>query len=80
MLDRASLRRTISFVAVVVDMNDPNQWTTHLLEANARLIAAAPDLLEACEAYVRAYEDVTGTIHVNDRVRAAIAKARGDAA
>lgn len=45
------------------------------IEANARLIAAAPDLLAACQAYVKAYDETTGTIHVNGKMRAAIAKA-----
>ncbi len=44
-------------------------------DANARLIAAAPDLLAALQAYVTAYDAGTGTIHVNDQIRAAIAKA-----
>jgi hypothetical protein len=33
---------------VVIDMNFPNTWDDDLLDANAHLIAAAPDLLEAC--------------------------------
>ena len=36
---------------------------------------AAADLLAACQAYVAAYDAGTGTIHVNDQIRAAIAKA-----
>jgi len=51
--------------------------------ANARLIAAAPDLLEALDALLYAYQDQgnTGSTH-DDKVlqaRAAIAKARGEA-
>ncbi len=47
------------------------------LAANARLIAAAPELLEACE---EAYESVNGMEHqlpgyVMNQLRAAIAKA-----
>lgn len=45
-------------------------------EANAHLIAAAPDLLAACEAYAAAYDAGTGTVYINDQMRAAIAKAR----
>jgi hypothetical protein len=32
---------------VVIDMNDPNIWDDELLDANTRLIAAAPDLVTA---------------------------------
>jgi hypothetical protein len=53
-------------------------------EANARLIAAAPDLLAACEAVLSNLDhlsDVWGqegvTRTVQDRLRAAIAKAKG---
>jgi hypothetical protein len=46
-----------------------------ITEANARLIAAAPDLLEALEEIVRK-DLLAGTI-LND-ARAAIAKARGE--
>jgi hypothetical protein len=52
--------------------------------ANARLIAAAPDLLAACEAVLSNLDhlsDVWGqegvTRTVQDRLRAAIAKAKG---
>jgi len=46
--------------------------------ANARLIAAAPDLLEAGEAVIAAWEsgDLAAAVHSLD---AAIAKARGQA-
>lgn len=48
-------------------------------EANARLIASAPDLLEALEALVwdRDVRDVA-THHDIGRARAAIAKAKGE--
>ena len=49
--------------------------------ANARLIAAAPELLAACEEAIR-YVDSKGSEHVNRvpfvSMRAAIAKARGE--
>lgn len=40
--------------------------------------AAAPVMLEALRAYVKAYDDGTGTIHVNKQIRAAIAAAEGE--
>jgi hypothetical protein len=51
---------------------------------NARLMAAAPDLLAACEACVHAFEEMgDGTITPDERIvlaqaHAAIAKARGE--
>jgi len=49
------------------------------VEANARLIAAAPELLEALEAVVACWNhhDV-GKAYVEDLARAAIAKAKGE--
>lgn len=49
-------------------------------KANAMLMAAAPDLLEALEALTANYSDVEpgGSVNV-DRARAAIAKATGQA-
>jgi hypothetical protein len=44
--------------------------------ANAHLIAAAPDLLAACEAYIEWRADMEV---IQERMRAAIAKARGEA-
>jgi hypothetical protein len=43
-------------------------------DANARLIAAAPDLLKALE-YILSYDD---TVEGADAARVAIAKARGE--
>ncbi len=53
----------------------------HTLEANARLIAAAPDLLEVlkelkeCSDYWSDYDVPLGIV---DRINAAIAKAKGE--
>lgn len=46
-------------------------------EANARLIAAAPDLLEALEGFVAEFGDKAVNANVK-KARAAIAKATGD--
>lgn len=43
-------------------------------EANANLIAAAPDLLEACK---EAYRIIHNDAYVNDLLKKAIAKAEG---
>lgn len=52
-------------------------------KANARLIAAAPDLLEALEELlgIAFHPNVSGNVYVSseDRARAAIAKAKGAA-
>jgi hypothetical protein len=45
-------------------------------EANARLIAACPDLLAALEAIVSPYGGVYGTLDIIEQAKAAIAKAR----
>lgn len=51
--------------------------------ANARLIAAAPDLLEACKAALAvatlAYRGVSAAEPLIEQLRAAIEKAKGDA-
>ena len=50
-------------------------------QANARLIAAAPDLMAACIAFVKAYtekiDDYDSLNVAEDHARAAIAKATG---
>lgn len=48
--------------------------------ANARLIAAAPDLLEALEAIAEMTHNAAGGMHaeIYDAARAAIAKAKGE--
>lgn len=46
-----------------------------MADANARLIAAAPDLLEACEAVL--LRDDVANDEIGDILRAAIAKAKG---
>jgi hypothetical protein len=48
--------------------------------ANARLIAAAPDLLKACEAAMRAFDDPDPISYqrASAKCAAAVAKAKGD--
>lgn len=69
-------------------MSNPGELGNHReCEANARLIAAAPDLLEALEVIAGGDVDVSGTAiivgtgasTVMRQVRTAIAKARGEA-
>ena len=52
-------------------------------KANARLIAAAPELLEACEATLDALTELIGADYdltgEQAKLRAAIAKAKGEA-
>jgi L-fucose mutarotase/ribose pyranase (RbsD/FucU family) len=50
-----------------------------MTEANARLIAAAPDLLEACEAAIKEAGDDKYVARYLDLARAAIAKAKDNA-
>ena len=59
--------------------SDPANPDKGLQEANARLIAAAPELLEALENLLKVHEGEGGTqYNAADIVRAAIAKARGE--
>ena len=53
-------------------------WTIAETEANARLIAAAPDLLEACEAALEDGQDYKLSETIKRRLRAAIDKAKAD--
>ena len=48
-------------------------------KANARLIAAAPELLAALEEVAAGYCGDFGPAHISTRIRAALAKARGGA-
>lgn len=84
--DNADDARAIA--AVVSNLRAPSE-----VEANARLIAAAPDLLEACQELIGVIDSVDGEadyskeewaalgsakLHAEDRIRAAIARATGE--
>jgi hypothetical protein len=49
------------------------------MEANARLIAAAPDLLKVCELALKSwFSGEVSEVHMETELRAAIAKATGE--
>ncbi|MDF1807946.1 hypothetical protein [Hyphomonas sp.] len=62
--------------------NRPSEWIQNAAIEAARLIAAAPDLLEALEAVSEALHEVEAgymsAFEVQDIARAAIAKAKGE--
>lgn len=63
------------------DPNEGDNLRGYCGEANARLIAAAPDLLEACKAMLACCYDLERndeTIAAVETTRAAIAKATGE--
>jgi hypothetical protein len=74
--DAAVIASEYGMIAVTVDdVGDESQQN-----ANARLISAAVDLLEACKRLVRGHEDGSEDIGaVVHAARAAIAKAEGGA-
>ena len=59
------------------EFHDGKRIVTEEMEANARLIASAPDLLAIVEGLMDAgYLDDTGGLH--DQARAVVAKAKGE--
>ena len=66
-----------NFASVYIDANLPDgfQGVPAIAQANARLIAAAPDLLAACEAML---DDHTTNGEAWLMLKAAIAKAKGE--
>lgn len=60
--------------AVIAEVRGP---TPEAIFANARLIAAAPELLAACELALVQMSELAPTLSTASYLRAAIAKARG---
>jgi len=58
-----------------LDIGSPD-WDEAI--ANARLIAAAPDLLEACEVFIREADNPPDKQQAYELAKAAIAKAKGE--
>ena len=75
-LDECFVARDGDDVAICADIIDPE--TGDPSEANARLIAAAPDLLEALECLLASVDHELYGIAIS-RARKAIAKSRGEA-
>lgn len=64
---------------MVVHTHDTEEEYGPIDDADARLIAAAPELLEALENLLKVHEGEGGTQHhAGDMARAAIAKAKGE--
>lgn len=61
--------------AIDGDYNDPDTWPQ--MEANARLIAAAPDLLLALREARDALNGAPNTVGLHSQINSAIAKAEG---
>lgn len=73
-----SLRRSGSGDVVVAPDNTPGEYAwLDVSEADASLIAAAPELLEALTALVNAVFNMEGEADAMNDARAAIAKAHG---
>ena len=76
----------MSCVSVVVPGCLPAVGADDAARANARLIAAAPDLAEACRMLVESYDADAGTYalgklyEAREAARAALSKARGETA
>lgn len=68
-------------VQIPADLNAYHPDVRECLDDNARLIAAAPDLLEACKLVIACCAGNPGQCHINasglEIVRNAIAKAEG---
>jgi len=63
--------------AIDGDYNQPETWP--IMEANARLISAAPELVEALVAFMKLAWNTHHSAPEYDVARAALAKARGEA-
>jgi len=72
-----SAQKHTALAQVVWRMEDEDR--SPVCEANAHLIAAAPELLEALQNLLKVHEGEGGTQHhAGDMARAAIAKAKGE--
>ncbi len=65
--------RRYEIAAVDGDYNDPDQWP--VMEANARLIAAAPELLALLREAAEEIQPFNRMADLSERIEAAIAKA-----
>lgn len=63
---------------IVAQCGSAGDHTDDTMDANAHLIAAAPDLLAALEAMVEPFENFANPPHPVPMARAAIAKAKGE--
>ncbi len=72
--DQINIKGDGFYVAAAIWMGNPGEQ-----EANARLIAAAPELLEALEAVLQQVDDDSSYEEMRADIRAAIAKATGEA-
>lgn len=70
---------SVAYVRAEVEEDDPDTPDAEK-EANARLIAAAPDLLDALKELLDQDEHGEDEIWVRNKARAAIAKATGEKA
>ena len=68
--------------SIQVSMNTPRPHKDEKDEANARFIAAAPDMEKALEMYIQAADTETPCVELfiwaEEAARAALAKARGE--
>ena len=69
---------TMLYPTTIAVCNSSTKLTRLEMEANAHLIAAAPDLYEALAGMLHPSGGVYATEAVQERARAALAKARGE--
>jgi len=76
-IDSQYVSHIVAFVHASHDMFDP-PIPTKEDEANAHLIAAAPEIYNLLDQYVEAFSDKTRGCNLELVARAALAKARGE--